>query len=59
MKLTKEKANIVGICGNCHYEADIFLFKYFVGAYQCPNCGSFRVRVVFYEMEQDDSEGSV
>ena len=57
------KPSIVGFCQRCEYKADILLFNNIEASYQCPKCGSHKVKVIFYpereanfaEFDDDDS----
>ena len=57
------RSSVVGWCKRCDFKEDIFVFKHVEDSYQCPNCGSYRVKILYYpdreadysEFDEDDS----
>jgi Zn finger protein HypA/HybF involved in hydrogenase expression len=53
----------MGWCKRCDFKEDIFVFKHVEDSYQCPKCGSYKVKILFYpdreadyaEFDEDDS----
>lgn len=47
-------SGIVGFCKRCGYKIDIILFTRIEDSYQCPKCGSYKVKVIFRDFSDID-----